>query len=127
MKAPEYAKALYEAIIETRSEDHDKVLDNFTKVLAQNGDLGLMDEIEKEFTRYQREAQGIKQVEVTTAHETDAKGILKDLNQIVGDKIDVEYKVDPNLIGGMVIRVDDTLIDASVKNNLNNLRKHIEK
>lgn len=127
MKAPEYAKALYEAIIEVTPESQDKVLDNFTKVLAQNGDLGLMDEIEKEFTKLQRQAQGIKQVQVTTAHESESKGLLKDLHEIVGSKIDVEHKVDPEILGGIVIRVDDTLIDASIKNNLNNLRKHIEK
>ena len=121
----EYAQALYEAISETKPEDHDKVLDNFVKIIAQNGDLGKYPEIESEYQKLESKAQGIKQVEVTTATEVDAKSLIAELNTIVGKKIEITRKIDPEIIGGIVVRVDDTLIDASVKNNLNNLKKAI--
>jgi F0F1-type ATP synthase delta subunit len=41
----QYAQALYEALQETK--DHDKVVDNFVKILAQNGDLSKHPEIER--------------------------------------------------------------------------------
>jgi F-type H+-transporting ATPase subunit delta len=127
MKAQDYAKALYESIHEVRPEDQDKVLDNMVKILAQNGDLGLFDQIEEEYKRLESGSQGIRQVEVSSAHPIHSKELIKDLNKIVGDKVQIKEKIDEDLIGGVVVRVDDTLIDASVKNSLKHLKNVIAK
>ncbi len=126
MKTQNYAQALYLAINETAEKDHDRVLDNFVRVLAQSGDLSLLDEIEQEYLKIERQAKGIKEVHVTTASDQNAKELIKDLNKIVGDKIEVKHTVDDGIVGGVVVRVDDTLIDASVKNSLNNLSQLIK-
>lgn len=127
MKAQQYAQALYDAIHEVRPEDQDKVLDNLVKIMAQNGDLGLYDQIEDEYRKLDSKAHGIKEVHVTSANPVSTKELLKDLNKIVGDKTEVKEKIDKNIIGGVVVRVDDTLIDASVKNSLNHLKNVIAK
>ncbi len=127
MKAQEYAQALYEAIHEVRPEDHDKVLENFVKILGQSGDIGMYDQIEEEYKKLEGAAKGIKQVTITSAHPVNSKQLVKELNDIVGDKVEVKEKIDQSLIGGVVVRVDDTLIDASVKNSLNNLKNVIAK
>lgn len=126
MKPQEYAQALYEAVSETRPEDQDKVLDNFVKVLSENGDIRMYQEIEDEYRKIEMKAQGIKQVQLTTAHAFDAEKLIPELNKIIGDKYKLEHNVDSEIIGGVVLRVDDTLIDASVKNNLIKLRKEIK-
>ena len=124
MTAADYAQALFEAVQETKPDDHDKVLDNFVKILADHGHLGLLEKIEEEYRRLERQAKGIREVELTAARTGIAdKELLKDLNRIVGEKIEVKKKVDEGLIGGVVIRVGDTLIDASVKNSLESLKK----
>ena len=126
MKTAEYARALFEAISEVRPEDQDRVLDNFVKILAQNGDLGKYDEIEAEYRKLQLAAEGIKPVEVITARaDIDSAALIEELNRIVGQKVEIQHKVKEDLIGGVVIKVDDTLIDASVKNSLDNLRKDL--
>lgn len=127
MKAANYAEALYLALAETTPKDHDKVLDNFVRILAQSGDLGILNAIEQEYLRVERAAKGIKEVQVTTAMDHNAKALLKDLNKIVGDKLEVRHNVDQGVVGGVVIRVDDTLIDASVKNSLDKLKQVISK
>ncbi len=126
MKAQEYAQALFEAVFEVRPQDQDKVLDNFVKILAANGDLKMLDEIEAEYHRLEMKSKGIKEVQITTAREMKSdKAILQELNQIVGEKAEVKRNVDAGLVGGVVVRVDDTLIDASVKQRLDSLKKSI--
>lgn len=127
MKPQDYASALHQAVHEVRPEDHDKVLENFVRVLNQNGDLRLYDQIEEEYKKLEGKTNGIKQVSITSAHRIDSKSLIKELNQIVGDKVEIKEKIDQSLIGGIVVRVDDTLIDASVKNELAHLKKVITK
>lgn len=121
----QYAQALYDAVAETNPKDHDLVMDNFVKVLAQNGDLGKYEEIEVEYKRVEMKAKGIKEVSVTFAQEHNTK-ILDDLNKVVQGKAEFKTKIDSGIVGGVVVRVDDTLIDASVKNQLNNLNQNLK-
>jgi F-type H+-transporting ATPase subunit delta len=124
--ALQYAQALHGAIQETNPKDHDKVLDNFVKVLSENGDIGKYQEIEKEYQSLQAKEQGIEEVTVVTAQEMpNAKHMISELNELVGKRLKVNQEVDPSLIGGMVIRAGDTLIDASVKRQLIELEKTI--
>jgi F-type H+-transporting ATPase subunit delta len=119
----QYAQALYEAVQETK--DHEVVLDNFVKILSQNGDLGKRAEIEQEYQKLEMEAKGIKQVSVTFAQEHNTK-ILDQLNSVVKGKAEFQTKIDQGIVGGVVVRVDDTLIDASVKSQLINLNRELK-
>ena len=122
----QYARALHEAISETKPEDQEKVLDNFVKVLTEQGDIGRYPEIEEEYEKISAKASGIEDVTVITAHEMpDAKKLISELNELAGKRLNVTTEVDPSLIGGMVIRAGDTLIDASVKKQLEDLRTRL--
>ena len=122
----QYAQALLDAISETAPKDHDKVLDNFVRVLAQNGDLGKHDEIQQQFRKLKLASEGIKEAEVVVGkpHEISHE-IIHELNKIIGGKTEVKTRVDESLIGGVVVRIDDTLIDASVKKQLDSLNNSL--
>ena len=128
----QYATALFDAVSETAPHDHDKVLDNFVRILAQNGDLGKYDEIDAEFRKLKLESQGIKEAEVTVAKNTEINHtIVKQLNDVVQasgllTKLEIKHKIDESIIGGVVVRVGDTLIDASVKTQLSNLNNALK-
>ncbi|MCL5666697.1 MAG: ATP synthase F1 subunit delta [Patescibacteria group bacterium] len=128
----QYAQALYDAVSETNPKDHGLVMDNFAKILAQNGDLGKFPEIEAAYKKIDREAKGIKEAEVTVAREMELnQQIIKELNNAVqasglSSQLEVKKKVDESIIGGVIVRVNDTLIDASVKNQLENLNKSLK-
>ncbi len=127
LTSQQYAQALYDSIVETAPKDHDKVMDNFVKILAGNGDLGKYEEIELEYKRVEREAKGIKEAQVTVAHDVEMNsGIIEQLNKLAGSKLEIHKKVDDRIVGGVVVRVDDTLIDASIKGQLNNLNKELK-
>ncbi|MDE2312298.1 MAG: ATP synthase F1 subunit delta [Patescibacteria group bacterium] len=127
LTSQQYAQALMEVIGETNPKDHDKVLENFVRILAQNGDLGKHEEIEREFRKLKLSGEGIKEAEVTLAKEVEINHtIVNELNQAVGGKLEIRKKVDESLIGGVVVRVDDTLIDASIKTQLNKLNQSLK-
>ena len=122
-----YAQALYDAVHETAAKDHDLVLDNFVKILAQNGDLGRYGEIETEYHLIEMEQKGIKQANVTVARDMEMNsGLLDQLNKIVGGKAELKKQVDSSLVGGVVIKIDDTLIDASIKTQLKNINNTLK-
>lgn len=122
----QYAEALYESLHDTAPKDHDKVIANFIEVLKSNGDLREYEKIVEMYEEHQRKVEGIKQVELTTAHPVEAnRTIIHELNEIVGKNMDLKQKVDERLIGGVVVKVDDTLIDGSVKNQLKQLKNNL--
>jgi F-type H+-transporting ATPase subunit delta len=72
------------------------------------------------------EAEGVARAEVTTAIPMDdgqKDMVHKRIGQLVGLKIELHTKVDPKLIGGIVIKVGDRLIDGSVRYHLEQLRE----
>lgn len=127
LTSQQYAQALFDAVSETAPHDHDKVLDNFVKILASNEDLGKYEDIGAEFRKLQLLSQGIKEAEVTVAKDAEINSsLVHKLNEIIGHKVEIKKQVDESIIGGVVVRVDDTLIDASVRNQLNNLNDRLK-
>ncbi len=122
----QYVQALYETFQDAGPKDHDKIIANFIQALKSNGDLAEYEKIIEAYEVYDREQRGIKEVEVTTAREIEAnRNLIHQLNEIVGSDVEVKQKVDERLIGGIVIKVDDTLIDGSIKTQLNHLKKNL--
>ena len=126
--AKDYAKALIEIIEQTNPKDQDMVLDNFVQVLTENNDIRLFDEIADEFHKQELAKKGIKQIEVTSAHpinKANEQEIIHELNKLVKGNYELKKEIDEKLIGGVVIRMDDQMIDASVKNNLEQLKNEL--
>ncbi len=122
----QYAQALYEALQESSPKSHDKVIDNFIRTLKDNGDLGHYEEIINYYEVFDKEQRGVTEVEVTTAGASVNKSLLNDLNKLVGQNAEITQKSDDKILGGVVIRIDDTLIDGSVKNHLDNLEQTLK-
>jgi ATP synthase F1 delta subunit len=67
-------------------------------------------------------------VEVTSAVELDPKTISsigERIGEQTGLKVDLSSHVDPDIIGGIVLRVGNFVLDASIRNRLNQLRKQV--
>ncbi len=123
--AKQYAQALYESIQETNPKDQDKVLDNLVTILSQNGDLNKVEQIEAEYLALQNLEKGVKDVKATFAAERNTK-ILEGLNSVIQGKPQYSSKIKEDIIGGVVVRVDDTLIDGSIKTQLDNLNQELK-
>jgi F-type H+-transporting ATPase subunit delta len=120
----QYVSALVDASSQVAPDSFDVLIENLTRMLVQNGDL---DKFEAIVSAYEARLSGIApalKAEVTTAEAgVMNKDIADELNRIAGKELELEQKVDPSLIGGVVLRLDDTVIDASVRGSLEQLRK----
>ena len=97
---------------------------NFVKILAENKRLPVLPEISALFERLKAEQQKSVDVEVTSAFALTKEQQTK-LAQALGTKLDREVNItsskDASLIGGLVIRTDDLVIDGSVRGKLQKL------
>jgi len=94
---------------------------NLVRVLAHNGRLGLVPAIAELFERERARTRGRSQVEVSSAFElseSERATITAALVKRLGGAVDLAEKLDPTLIGGMVIRSGDLVIDASLRGRL---------
>ena len=100
----------------------------FLKVLARHGRLDCLRAVRGQFHRLYDALAGRVQVRVTTAVPLDA-AVLRSLEEMLRRKLGREPVVrqvtDPDLIGGVVVQVGDTLYDASVARQLETLRLHM--
>jgi F-type H+-transporting ATPase subunit delta len=108
---------------ESKAGDYDRVIDNFIRILNTNGDLPYYEAIIQEYERIDREERGITEVEITTAgNVTISKETIQALNKAVDGDIELREKVDESLIGGVIVKIEDTMIDASLKGQLKHLK-----
>lgn len=94
---------------------------NFLGVLAQNGRLSLLDEIESAFDRLYDDDKGILNVRVTTAVPMDdaqTRRLTDVLASVYDKQIRLNPTVDENLIGGLTVQVGTVMADLSVKTQL---------
>lgn len=119
----QYAQALYESLREI--EDVDSVFKNFYTILLRNNDLKLINKIIEKIEEIDKEERGVIEVEITGAKEIDKDLVLK-LREIIGNKTEIQEKIDPDLIGGLKIQINDLLIDGSIKGKLNKLRQSLK-
>ncbi len=128
----QYAQSLFEVLSDTNPKDHDKVIDNFIRILKTNKDLDKYEKIVEAYEKLLHLEANTTKIEITTTSQTVVTpGIIKELNKFAQEnkehKNDISTKSDDTIIGGVLIKVDDTLIDASLKNQLENLHSHLQK
>ena len=120
----QYAKALYESLKDVKEGEVDLVFKNFYSILLRNNDLKLINKIIEKIEEIDKEERGVVEVEVTGAKEID-KDLVSKLRNLIGKKAEIQEKVDPGLIGGLKIQINDLLIDGSIKAKLNKLRQSL--
>jgi F-type H+-transporting ATPase subunit delta len=103
---------------------------NFLKVLLQNGRLADLPEINTRFDSVLEERRGIVSAEIVSARDLPAAEqaeFEKNLARLTGKQVKINYRVDPEIIGGVVTRIGSTVYDGSVKTKLENLREQLVK
>lgn len=109
--------------------DKDKVLADFVKLLERNGRIGMMRLIAYAYVELYREANHIFNVEVksaaplSVADEKRLKGLVE--KHLKGGKMEYTHSVDSSLIGGFTVSIGNEKIDASVGNELKQLRLNL--
>ena len=124
-----YAQSLLLALEGKNKKEAEVLLDRFLALLIENGNIGQAEKIISEFERAWDKSVGVSLVEVTSAKELDKETraeVKKHLAKIFGAKeVEMEEKVDPSIIGGLILREGDKILDGSVRGRMNSLKEAI--
>jgi F-type H+-transporting ATPase subunit delta len=111
-------------------EDADANFVRFLELLAERHRMPAIFRIRDELDRLWRQENKLLPVSVTSAVELDSQlveGIGKRIEEQTGERVELSSRVDPDVLGGIVLRVGNMVLDASVRNRLERLRKQVAK
>lgn len=98
---------------------------NFLRLLLEKRRIHEIEGIVAAFDQLHRDSLGIVQAEVTAAHEVDSathRRLEAVVQKITGKTPELIIRLDPSILGGYKIRMGNTVVDATVKGRLENLR-----
>lgn len=98
---------------------------NLARLLVERGRLALLTEVLAEYDRLADRASGVVRAEVVAAVPVDRaleESIAGALTARLGGEVQTVVKQDPEILGGLVIRIGDRVIDASVRARLQQLQ-----
>jgi F-type H+-transporting ATPase subunit delta len=97
-------------------------------LMIRRGRPGAIDRMIARFGELLRQERGIALAEVRTAlplEEAQRTAVAERLAELTGERVEMNEMVDESLIGGIAVRIGDTLYDASVRNRLERLRARL--
>lgn len=106
----------------------DEIVVNFLELLLENHRMPVVFRIRREFDALWREENRLLPVQVTSAVELDedvARRIGEAIGERTGERVDLTTVVDPDILGGIVLRVGNSILDASIRNRLDHLRREV--
>jgi F-type H+-transporting ATPase subunit delta len=106
----------------------DAVLLNFLGLLIENHRMPVIFRIRHEYERLWDEENRTLPVEITSAIELDqetTERLGRTIGERTGRKVTLAARVDPDILGGIVLRVGNSILDASIRNRLEQLRRHV--
>ena len=117
-----------ELVRETLKNDISPLAANLLYLLILKGKSGNAKQITSEYEHLVDAYHGIKHAEIITAvsvDESTKKMLTERLEAMIGKKVSISAKVDPAVLGGFVARIEDRLIDFSLRNKLKLLKKEL--
>jgi F-type H+-transporting ATPase subunit delta len=137
-KSPEAKEFLHSPIIAPSKKEEilskmfgdnvEKITLSLINLVVKNGRESFIPAIARVFIHETKKYRGITESYLTTAVKIDDK-VKKEITNLISGgfntKVELEEKIDPGIVGGFVLRVDDNYIDASIKNKLRKIKKEL--
>ncbi len=141
----QYGEALYQAVkglpaaclpdrqgkASKKDSEIKTVIGNFVKVMAGNNNISKLDKIIEQFEKIWNREEGAVEAEIASARALDKK-IVKLLNDYIAElsgvrEVLLKQKIDKNILGGVVIKYGDRVLDGSLETKLKELREEMVK
>jgi F-type H+-transporting ATPase subunit delta len=122
------ASSVYQTIKDKKDKEIDGVVDNFIVYLKEKRLMTVLPEVIKELEALYLEEQGIIKAQIsskTDLTDRDIKAVADILKKKTGQEIITEQVKDEEVLGGVVVKYNDKIIDMSLKRQLNNLSKQL--
>jgi F-type H+-transporting ATPase subunit delta len=109
-------------------EGADSTVQNFLALLIENHRMPALFRVRRELDRMWQDVNQLLPVQITSAVELDeavTKQIGEEIGRQTGRKVELTSTVDPDVLGGIVVRVGNSILDASIRTRLERLRKQV--
>jgi F-type H+-transporting ATPase subunit delta len=109
-------------------EGADETFLNFLKLLIENHRMPVIFRTRQQFEHLWEQENQLLPVEITSAIELDqetTENLGKSIGERAGRKVRLAAHVDPDILGGIVLRVGNSILDASIRNRLEQLRRQV--
>lgn len=106
------------------------MVNNFFKLLMDRGRIGAARAINEVYQQFIDEVKGITRAEVVSAvglNDAEIQRLSATLKEVAGREVKLEVKEDPSLIGGVVARIGDLVLDGSVRTQLESLKDSLRR
>jgi F-type H+-transporting ATPase subunit delta len=106
----------------------DPAVRNFLELLVEKHRMPAIFRIRRAFDRLWEQENKLLPVTITSAVKLDdqtVRSIGDTIGQQTGQRIELTTTVDPDVLGGLVVRVGNSILDASIRNRLENLRRSV--
>ncbi len=114
--------------LERSVQDAEPIFMNFLEALIERHRMPALFRIRVRYEELWDEENQLLPVQVTSAVDLDEKTV-KQIGERIGEqtgrKVDLSSRVDPDILGGLVLRVGNFILDASIRSRLNQLRKQV--
>lgn len=130
LRNPQLESSAKAAILADLAGDGEPLFTHFLRLVAEKGRAGELEEIAREFERLLAREERRLSVELTTARElsdAEAEVILKQIEEAAGRTVEATRKVNPDLVGGIVLQAGSLRVNASVRGRLERLRHELVK
>ena len=126
IKPKQYAISLFESLEGKDEKEAKRVISQFAKVLAANNQVSDLKKIIRYFNQIWNREYKIVEAEIIAAHPISAQ-VQKELEEYIckkskAEKVEMTTKEDKNLLGGVIIKYDDKIIDGSIRTRLLKLK-----
>ena len=109
-------------------DDVDPVVANFLAVLVENHRMPVIFRVRRDFESLYEQENQLLPVTITSAvtlDEATVKSIGDTIGRQTGQQVELTANVDPDVLGGLIVRVGNSILDASIRNRLENLRRSV--
>ncbi|MBN1550761.1 ATP synthase F1 subunit delta [bacterium] len=125
-KYPEAAEQITENLVE--SLDAPDLFARFLLLITQRKRLGMLESIVRSYEEERKREAGILTVNIYSSRpleEQEKKKIIERLEHHTGGKLETIWQVDKSILGGIVIKIGDDVINGSLKHRLNLLQRYL--
>jgi F-type H+-transporting ATPase subunit delta len=108
--------------------DAEPIFQNFLKLLIEKHRMPAVFRVRRTYDQMWQQENKLLPVEVTSAIELDeqtVKQIGDRIGEETGQKIELSARVEPDILGGLVVRVGNSIIDSSIRSRLEQLRRQV--
>jgi F-type H+-transporting ATPase subunit delta len=122
---PSKKEAVFHKIL---GESVEKITLSLIDLIVKNGRESFIPAIARVFIHETKKYRGITESVLTTAVKVDDK-VKSQITELISDvfktKVELKENIDPEIVGGFILQIDDNYIDASIKNKLRKIRKEL--